>query len=211
MNAEFTALIEFAAASSLLTIMPGLDTALVIRTAAIEGRRSAMVAGLGICTGVLIWALMASTGLGVLFATSKLAYDAVRLTGAAYLLYLGVRLIVQRPPGSEPDRAPRPASATAGATAFRRGLFTNLLNPKVGLFYVSFLPQFIPAGAPVAAFSMLLASLHAGESLLWFLALSGATSLARRWLATGSARAAINRITGAVFIAIGFKLVLARR
>jgi len=211
MTAELTALVEFAAASSLLTVMPGLDTALIIRTAAVEGRRSALVAGFGICTGVLIWALAASTGLGVIFATSILAYDALRIIGAAYLLYLGVRLLVHRRPGPEPDGTQRPTRGTAGSTSFRRGLLTNLLNPKVGLFYLSFLPQFIPAGAPVAAFSMLLASLHAAESLLWFLVLSGATSLARRWLATGPVQTAINRITGAVFIAIGIKLVLARR
>jgi len=206
-SAELSALLAFAAASSLLTLIPGLDTALIVRTAVVEGRRSALVAGLGICCGVLTWGVLASTGLGVLFATSRLAYDTVRIIGAVYLLYLGVRLVLSPVSGA----ASRPAQQGVGKGAFRRGLFTNLLNPKVGLFYVSFLPQFVPAGTPVAAFGMLLTLVHASESFLWFLVLSGASSLARRWLTTGSVQAAINRMTGMVFIAIGLKLMLSRR
>lgn len=202
---------EFAAASSLLTILPGLDTALIIRTAAVDGPRSARIAGLGICTGVLFWGLLASTSLGVLFAASRLAYDTVRIGGAGYLLYVGIRLFLHRPATGAARLTTGAGCGASSVRTFRRGLFTNLLNPKVGLFYVSFLPQFVPAGAPVALFSVGLASLHAAESFLWFLALSGAASVATRWLAGSSVQRMINRITGAVFVAIGVKLVLSRR
>ncbi len=108
---------------------------------------------------MLVWGLAASAGLGALLAASELAYDAVRIAGAVYLVVLGARMIL---------RPRRDGLVTSGAgaateegssrrTAFLRGLLTNLLNPKVGVFYVTFLPQFVPAGVPVVPFSVLLA------------------------------------------------------
>src|SRR5437660_246223 len=150
------ALVAFTAAAGLLTIAPGLDTALVLRTAAVEGARRAMLAGAGICLGCLIWGLAASVGLGGVLAVSRFAYDALRLLGACYLTFLGARLFFRgRPtllPGEDPTARQTEPSHATGARWFTRGLLTNLLNPNVGVFYVTFLPQFVPAGIPVTGF-----------------------------------------------------------
>src|SRR5579859_2037438 len=156
------ALLGFTAAAGLLTITPGLDTALVLRTAAVDGGRRAILAGIGVCLGCLVWGLAVSVGLGGLLAVSRLAYDVLRIAGAAYLIFLGIRLLSRPAPSLDLDSA-----GTAQANWFARGLLTNLLNPKVGVFYVTFLPQFVPSGASVTSLSMLLAGIHAAEGFVW--------------------------------------------
>ena len=146
------ALVAFSLAAGLLTITPGLDTALVLRTAAVEGPRRAAMAGAGICLGTLVWGGAVAIGLGALLATSALAFTALKWAGAAYLVWLGARLILKPRDRFDVEAAGVPAGAGPWAW-FRRGLLTNLLNPKVGVFYVSFLPQFVPQGVPAAPFS----------------------------------------------------------
>ncbi len=209
------AILAFTGAAALLTITPGLDTALVLRTAAVEGPRRAMLAGLGICLGCLVWAFAAAAGLGALLSVSSVAYDALRLAGAAYLVYLGVRLLVRKG-GMTAGREAPPLGARAvdgGAsprTWFFRGLLTNLLNPKVGIFYVTFLPQFVPAGVAVAPFSMLLGGIHAAEGMLWFGLLTVATGSLSAWLSRPRVARTLDRATGLLFLGIGIKLALDR-
>ena len=199
-------LIAFTLAAALLTVTPGLDTALVLRTAAAEGARRALAAAMGICLGCLAWGGLVAVGLGILLEASELAYTALKWIGAAYLLYLGVRLIlVARDGAGAPDGPPAPR-----ASWFRRGLLTNLLNPKVGAFYVSFLPQFVPAGANVPATTLLLAAIHAGLGLLWFLLLIGATRPLARLLRRPGLVRALDRLTGGVLIFFGLKLAFSR-
>jgi threonine/homoserine/homoserine lactone efflux protein len=199
-------LIAFTLAAALLTITPGLDTALVLRTAAAEGSRRAFAAALGICLGCLAWGLLVAAGLGILLQASELAYLALKWIGAAYLLYLGLRLIVARRAETEGGEA-EPAER---ANWFLRGLLTNLLNPKVGAFYVSFLPQFIPAGANVPSTTLLLAGVHAGLGLLWFLLLIGATRPLARMLRRPGLVRGLDRVTGAVLIFFGLRLAFSR-
>ena len=203
------ALLAFSVAAALLTITPGLDTALVLRTAAVEGPKRAALAGLGIVAGCLVWGAAVALGLGVLLAASNLAFTILKWAGAAYLVWLGIGLILK--PRQNFDLS-APAAPAGGEFAWmRRGLLTNLLNPKVGVFYVSFLPQFLPAGAPAAPFIVLLAALHAAMGLAWFAALIAAT----RPLAGVLQRAAVvrwlDRLTGGVFLAFGVRLALERR
>jgi threonine/homoserine/homoserine lactone efflux protein len=199
------ALLLFTAAAGLLTVTPGLDTVLVLRTAVAEGPRRALLAGAGICAGCLLWGLAVALGLGALFAVSTVAYEALRLAGAAYLLWLGAQLLL-RPR----TRIAIDAVAPKRGTGFGRGLLTNLLNPKVGLFYVGFLPQFVPGGVNVIAFSTLLAAIHAVEGLLWFGLLALATRPLSRWLAHPAAVRTLDRTTGGVFVLFGLKLASAR-
>jgi threonine/homoserine/homoserine lactone efflux protein len=200
-------LIAFTLAAALLTVTPGLDTALVLRTAAAEGARRAFAAALGICLGCLAWGALVAVGLGILLEASELAYLALKWAGAAYLLYLGFRLILVARDEGGPAGSPSPPPR---ANWLLRGLLTNLLNPKVGAFYVSFLPQFIPAGASVPATTLLLAAIHAGLGLLWFLLLIGATRpLARALRRPGLVRG-LDRLTGAVLIFFGLKLAFSR-
>jgi threonine/homoserine/homoserine lactone efflux protein len=156
-----TALIAFTAAAGLLTVTPGLDTALVLRTAASEGARPATLAATGIVIACFGWAIMVALGLGALLAASQLGYTLLRALGACYLLYIGARLLL-RPRHEFLEAGPDPgAGHLAARAAFARGALTNLLNPKVGIFYVSFLPQFVPSGVPVGPFVLLLGAIHA--------------------------------------------------
>ena len=122
---------------------------MVLRSAATEGPRSALFAGIGISIGCLIWAGAVSLGLGALLQASELAYTILKWTGAAYLVWLGLKMLF-RPRSAWADQD---APSAKGFAAMRAGFFTNITNPKVGVFYVTFLPQFIPAGANVAAVS----------------------------------------------------------
>src|SRR4029077_6916910 len=185
MNIE-QALLSFTLAAGLLTITPGLDTALVLRTAAVEGRKQATLAGIGICSGCLLWGSTASFGLSALLAVSGFAYNVLRVVGAIYLGYLGIKLFIRAFAFTSSNGAVEPVWKEDGRTDsslwLKRGLLTNLLNPKVGVFYLSFLPQFIPPGVQVWSFSMLLALIHATEGILWFLLLANATELLSSWL-----------------------------
>jgi threonine/homoserine/homoserine lactone efflux protein len=208
------ALLAFSIAAALLTITPGLDTALVLRTAAVEGPRRAALAGAGICCGLFGWALAVSIGLGELLAVSRLAYDVLRIVGAGYLIYLGARIffrksaaLIDAPVGGGREALSTNSSASAPRW-FARGFLTNILNPKVGVFYVTFLPQFIPAGVGVTSFSLLLASIHVAEGILWFIVLISATSLFSQWLRRPGIAKAIDHVTGAVLIGFGVVLAL---
>ena len=208
MNAS-TAILGFTLTALLLTLTPGLDTALVLRTVAVEGGRKAMRAGGGIVTGVLIWGLVAALGLGAVLAVSRLAYTLLQIAGAAYLLWLGWKLIsgaLKSQPALPADDPP----LVRGERWFLRGLLTNLLNPKVGVFYVSLLPQFVPADVPVVGFSVLLAGIHAVMGLLWFAALVLATRPLGRWLRRPTVMRSLDTVTGLALMGFGLRLVLSK-
>jgi threonine/homoserine/homoserine lactone efflux protein len=201
-----TALIAFVAAASLLTITPGLDTAMVLRTAAVEGPRTAALAALGIILGCLAWGAAVALGLGVLLAASSLAYTVLKWAGAAYLAWLGVKLILK--PRSQFDLGAAPSER---GNWLARGFLNNLLNPKIGVFYVSFLPQFVPQHVAAAPFIFLLAAIHGVLGAVWFAALIAATSPLKRWLARTAVVRWIDRVTGVVFLGFGLRLALDRR
>jgi len=153
--------------------------------------------------------LIAAFGLGTLLAASEFAYTVLRWAGAAYLLYLGSRMALNARSGLDLDNSLKSGASPGGWLA--RGFITNVLNPKVGVFYIIFLPQFVPAGAEVMFFTVLLAAIHALEGILWFGLLIAATQpLAAALCRPGIARA-LDRITGGVLIAFGLKLVLDAR
>lgn len=212
------ALLAFTLAAAILTITPGLDNALVLRTAAVEGARRALMAGLGISAGCLLWGAIAALGLGSLLAVSTFAYDTLRICAAIYLFYLGVKLLWRTFPGRKTAHASASGILAAtdrpGTTAtgwFVRGCLTNALNPKVGVFYITFLPQFMPAGVDVLRFSLLLATVHAIVGMLWFVLLVAATRPLARWLSRPAVTRGLDRVTGAVFIAFGLRLALEKR
>ncbi|KCB38947.1 translocator protein, LysE family [Bordetella hinzii CA90 BAL1384] len=211
------ALLAFSVAALIMTLTPGLDTALVLRTAATEGPRRAFMAGLGICVGCLAWGAAAAFGLGALLAASQFAYEVLRIAGAAYLLYLGAGLLWRARrarrarAASGPGRPARPQAGVGALGWLRRGCLTNLLNPKVGVFYITFLPQFIPQGADVLGFSLLLAALHAMIGIAWFAVLVAATRPLARWLGRPGVGRGLDAATGVVFVAFGLKLALERR
>lgn len=214
MTSVSASLAAFVAAASLLTIAPGLDTALVLRTAATRGSRSAALAGLGIATGCFGWAALVALGLGALLAASQLAYTALRWVGAAYLVWTGYKML-RHPRGSF---LPATAAPDDQGVAFTTGLLTNLLNPKVGVFYVSFLPQFVPGGpmgqpegVAVAPYILLLGAIHAALGLAWFTSLILATRPLANFLRRPRVVQSCDRLTGGMFIAFGVGLALQSR
>ncbi|MFI7230293.1 LysE family translocator [Nonomuraea angiospora] len=194
---------SFALVVALLTLTPGLDTALVLRTSLLAGRRAAWGVTLGIQLGTLTWGVLTAAGLSALLAASRLGYEILRWAGVAYLVWMGLRMLLAKAaPHEEPEQAVR-----FGA-GFRRGLVTNLLNPKVGAFYVAMLPHFIPDGAPHAAMGLLLAGVHVAEGLLWSAALIGFASLVSGFLRTPAVRRFLDRLTGVVIVGFGIRLAL---
>jgi threonine/homoserine/homoserine lactone efflux protein len=208
-----SAVLAFTVAAALLTITPGLDTALVLRTATVEGAGEAMAAGAGIVVGVLAWGLLASLGIGAMLAASEIGYRVLQTAGAAYLVWLGSRMFVSAVfrAASEQrtsDTVALDAASRGASSWFWRGLMTNLLNPKVGVFYVSLLPQFIPAGVPAAVFGVGLATIHAVMGIVWFAAITLATRPFSRLLRRPAFIRSIDSATGSVLIAFGVKLAL---
>ncbi|MGW1409600.1 LysE family translocator [Streptomyces sp. NPDC002403] len=207
-----TALWSFALVVGLLTLTPGLDTALILRTSALGRRRRAWGVVLGIQTGTLLWGALTSLGVTALLTASHLAYTALRWAGAAYLVWLGARML------RDTFRGRRPAPDTADAAllsgtdslhgGWRQGTLTNLLNPKMGAFYVAVLPQFIPAGANHFAMGLLLTTVHILLGLVWSAALIGFARVLHGWLRRPRARLLLDRITGTVIAAFGIRLAL---
>ena len=213
-----TALWSFALVVGLLTLTPGLDTALILRTAALRSRREAWGVVLGIQAGTLAWGTLSSLGVSALLTASHTAYEVLRVAGAGYLLWMGGRMLwgaVRRQgagAGADAGDADDVATATAGGSGLllglRRGALTNLLNPKVGVFYVAVLPQFIPAGAPHLAMGTLLTCVHVTEGLIWSAALVAFAGALRNWLRRPVARRVMDRVTGVVVVGFGLRLAL---
>lgn len=204
------ALAAFCVAAGLLTIAPGLDTALVLRTAAAEGPRGAALAGLGVVMGCLAWGAAVAFGLGALLAASELAFTVLKWGGALYLVWLGVNLIL-KPRSRFALELGEEVHSPSNRSWLGRGFLTNLLNPKVGVFYVSFLPQFLPAHVPAGPFIFLLAVLHALMGIVWFSLLIVATRSIARALKRPSVVRRLDRATGLVFLGFGVKLALVRQ
>jgi threonine/homoserine/homoserine lactone efflux protein len=203
-----SSIVAFTGIAALLTILPGADMALVAKVTLLDGKRAAFFTSLGICAGLPVHATASALGLSLILATSAEAFTAVKIAGAAYLAYLGIRTIRD---SLRPVADPRVAAAQArgSAAAFAQGWLSNVLNPKVALFYLTFLPQFISLGDNVLAKSLLLAGIHAVLGLVWLplyaYAIDRLSALmrgARRWL---------ERISGAALIGLGVRLAFERR
>lgn len=198
-------LLAFIAAATVLAITPGLDTAIVLNTAIANGNRAALMAAIGVGLGCLFWGGAVSLGLAAVLQASDTAYTTIKYLGALYLLWMGIGLLL-RPRST--CLASLPVSEQGGARAFTKGLAANLLNPKVGVFYLTFLPQFVPPGANVAGYSLLLASIHVLLSMTWFCLLIVATVPLGKFLRKPTTVKALDRLTGGVFVAFGVRLAV---
>ena len=202
------ALATFVAADALLSVAPGLDTALIVRPAAAEGSRRAFLATLGIGLGCMVWGLATALGLSVLLTASRTAYTVLKWAGAAYLVWMGLNLLLR--PRDHFDLKVAGAPRGRGGWLLK-GFLTNILNPKVGVFYVSFLPQFVPAGFDPPPFILLLAVIHAVVGTAWLGLLITAMRPLKAWLERPRVVRLLDRLTGLVFLGFGAKLALERR
>lgn len=205
------ALVGFGVVVALLTVIPGLDTALVLRTALTRSRGAAFATALGIQAGTVVWGIAAAVGATALLAASQFAFEVVRLAGAAYLVVLGALLIragFRRTAPAEPGAPPTPGGAWRGALT---GLGTNLLNPKVGVFYLATIPQFLPDGMSPLVAGVLLAGVHTVLGMIWFTGIIlGAAALGARVRSPRFARW-VDRITGGVLVLFGVRLAVDAR
>jgi threonine/homoserine/homoserine lactone efflux protein len=201
----------FLAAGLALNLTPGPDMLYVAARGASEGRAAGVVSALGIGAGTLVHVTLVAAGLAALLAAVPVAYLALRLGGAAYLIYLGVRALRGSPHASVAPLAPAPLG-----TIFRQGVVTNVLNPKVALFFLAFLPQFVdPArGNPalqIVALGLLFDVSGTLVNLAVALASSRIASRLRGAQAPGGTGRVIQRVTGGLFIALGARLAYGAR
>lgn len=190
----------FTAFAITLILIPGADTALVIRVGIRAGARAGISTALGICSGLFFWGAIASLGLAAILAEGTLAHRVLAWVGAAYLIYLGVTTWRTR---SNPLQSEGPTRSL-----FFTGMLANLLNPKVAVFYLTVLPQFIVAGPNVLIQGVLLTLIHAGLSLVWFALMMAALDRFSTRLLTPVWRTRIAAASGSVLIAFGIGLAL---
>ncbi|MDI3329759.1 MAG: LysE family translocator [Micrococcus sp.] len=217
------AVLAFAVVAGLLTLVPGLDTALVLRSSLTRTRAYAWATALGVATGAMVWGIAAAVGISALLAASGLAYRVLTIAGAAYMLWLGASMIwssfrgtkapvdaavtgaVEGPGGWSGE----PAAAPAGSPwrGWLTGAGTNLLNPKVGVFYIATIPQFLPEGISPLLMGAALAGVHAVLTMTWFAVLIIGGRYARRWLSSPRSLSVIDRVTGVVLMGFGGALL----
>jgi threonine/homoserine/homoserine lactone efflux protein len=196
-------LMIFYVGALLVNLAPGPDMLFVVARSVAHGATAGAVAVLGIFLGCMVHIAAAALGLSALFKTVPLAYDMVRLSGAAYLICIGLRGLLSR--DAVRDRAD--AIAIPPWVSFRQAFYTNLLNPKVALFFLAFLPQFAdPAHGSLALQVLILGLIFDINGCLILLVVAGASGRAGRWLERKGLRAALNRVAGGVFVALGLKL-----
>jgi threonine/homoserine/homoserine lactone efflux protein len=198
-------ILAFTAVAALLTITPGVDMALVTRTALERDAGAARLTAAGICSGLLVWAALSAVGVAAVLSASAQVYTVLKLAGAAYLLFLGIQGLMR---AAGPARVEPPLPR---GTPYTQGLLTNLLNPKIAVFYATILPQFIRDGDPVLLMSLLLASIHAVLSLMWLSGYGTVVARAGDVLRRGRARRALDALSGIVLVGLGLRLALERR
>jgi threonine/homoserine/homoserine lactone efflux protein len=205
--------LAFLAVAALLIVTPGPDTALVTRNALLAGRPAASFTTLGIALGSIVWAVASVLGIAVLLESSVIAFTLFKFLGGAYLVYLGLRSLIAS--FRDGKRADKPASEPqpgelAGSAAFRQGILSNLLNPKAGAIFATVLPQFIsPGDSPIRLCLMMLA--YEAILLIWLNLYGYLISRAGQSRAGARVRTFLSRITGAVLVALGVRLVFERQ
>ncbi|AOK42262.1 LysE family translocator [Burkholderia vietnamiensis] len=204
----------FVLAVFLLNITPGPDTAYIVGRSIAQGRDAGLMSALGISAGACVHTLACAFGLTALLAASAAAFTAIKLAGAAYLIYLGVRMIIAKQDGAPaPAAAAQPIAAKPLRQLFMQGFWTNVLNPKVVLFFVSFFPQFVSAGSPHKALAFLaLGSVFVVMSTVWScIVVWIAGGVTQRFSGKPGVKKWLDRTVGSAFVGLGLRLAAAQR
>ena len=195
-------LLAFTAVVMMLTMLPGIDTAQVLRAATLGGPRLAYATLFGIMAGVWVWGVAAAIGISALLLASPALYDVVRYLGGSYLLWLGLRIIWSaRKPHLQSEHDSGSARTYVGA--FTRASLITITNPKNGLFYIAMLPQFLPKELPPAVGGFVLSTIHNGTCLLWFSMLIWGTNRARNFFERPQVQQWMERISGIALVGFG--------
>jgi threonine/homoserine/homoserine lactone efflux protein len=197
----------FFAVAIVVVITPGPDMALVARNTLAGGRPSGFATAAGTCSGLLVHSLAAALGLSAILLASSEAFVAVKLAGAAYLVYLGLRGLFSPGRGA---LAPIASRDVRPGAAYRQGLLTNVLNPKVALFFVALLPQFVEPGAGFGWRLLLLMALFLGMGLIWLIGYTLAVHAVGGFLNRTAVRRTVERVNGAILVGLGLRLAFTR-
>lgn len=208
------ALLTFTATAALIVMLPGPDTLVVVRNLLRGGRRRGAVTALGVMTGLLVWVVTASLGLSAVLRASHTGYDVLRIVGAAYLIWIGLQSIRSRTSLTGGHDEPKQVSSRRYGpllgSGYASGLLTDLMNPKVGVFFISFLPGFVPHGQDVGVFTLLLGAIFVVETGLYFVMLLGVADRVVGWMNDVRTRRRLDRAAGLVFIGFGVRLATER-
>ncbi len=201
----------FAASCLLLNITPGQDTLYILGRSIAQGKRAGLISVAGIMSGILMHTLFAALGLSIVLDTSALAFNTIKYIGAAYLIWIGINML--RGGRTEDSFQAVEEKELRPWGVYRQGLLTNLLNPKVSLFFLSFLPQFVnPATEYTFAPFVLLGLILFTTGTIWCLFLAyGASRLTLKFRNRGSLGGKLKKITGALFVGLGIKLALTQK
>jgi RhtB (resistance to homoserine/threonine) family protein len=206
-------LLVFIGVAAIVIVVPGPDTAVVTKNILVHGRRAALGTSLGVSAGLSVWTLAAAVGVASVVRGSAVAFTVLKLVGALYLVWLGVQALRAAGHATAGEHASsaatrRPMSALAG---FRQGFLSDLANPKIGVFFTSLLPQFVQPGRPVLLPFMALGAVFVLMTVLWLSAYCLIAARAAQTLQRPRVRAALDRVTGIVLIAIGLRLATEHR
>jgi threonine/homoserine/homoserine lactone efflux protein len=204
------ALLSFAVAAAVLIVLPGPDTTVVLRAIARGGRGAAARTAAGVCCGLVVWLVVAAAGLSALLAASRTGYEALKIAGALYLGWLGARTLwaLRRRAAAHADEPlGEPDTRRLRRSGFVLGLATDVLNPKVGVFFVTFLPQFIPHHAPVTAYTLLLGALYIAGTAAWFALLVCLAARLGTWLRRPATQRWLQRVTGVALLGFAVGMV----
>jgi len=211
-----TRVLAFAGIAALLTITPGADTMMILRSVFTRGQKAGVLTMIGICSGLFFHATLSALGLSLILVRSATAFETVKFLGACYLIYLGCQSLWRARRGTTTSLS-HFAESTAVATrkgnwrSFLEGMLTNLLNPKVAIFYLAFLPQFISPQDWVFGKSVLLASIHFTQGIVWYSILIFFLGRMRALLTKPRVRQVLEAISGAILVAFGLRLAVERR
>jgi len=208
-------IIAFTGIAALLTITPGADTMMILRSVFARGQKAGLLTMIGICSGLFFHATLSALGLSFILVRSAAAFEIVKLLGACYLIYLGTKSLWRaKHAGADTDfSVPENTIAKRRNNwkAFFEGTLTNLLNPKVAIFYLAFLPQFISPHDWVIGKSVLLAGIHFTEGIIWYTILIFSLGRMRGLLIRPRVKQGLEALSGTVLIAFGVRLAVERR
>lgn len=200
------------ACAAFILVTPGPDTALVTKNALIYGRRAGLATSFGVASGLLVWTIASALGIAAVVHASATAYETLKLIGAAYLVWLGIQAL--RTAGRHaiaPDEARQGARQLDSRRGFRQGLISNLANPKIAVLFTSLLPQFTGGGHHVLLPFLLLGGLFVAMTVTWLSGYALMAAKAGGLLTRPHVKAALDRITGFVLVALGLRLATESR
>jgi threonine/homoserine/homoserine lactone efflux protein len=204
-------LAPFLLVSVIVVVTPGVDMALVTKNALLHGRTAALASAAGVNVGIALWTVAAALGVAAVVQASATAFAVVKFAGALYLVYLGVHALRTGRRGRAAGEGPFPTVPLAPRAAFRQGLVSNALNPKIAVFFTSLLPQFVSHGSSALVDLLALGALFNVIGIVWLTAYAVAAARGRAVLQRPRVKAALDALSGIVLVGLGVRLALERR